>query len=145
MRSKSYGRIYMREGGLGMHLVNAYRQQYFLHVRPLMAMVKRPEEYARVRVRNSNEKPVIGCPAGDVWGLFEPYDDEVEITLVIGPRDQEIEMNLEVQEPENVVAGQTYILPSRDFETLYLALELMVRQEKTFQELLDDAETSIEL
>lgn len=143
MFGKAFARISIREGRLGLHLVNEYRQQYFLYANTLRVLVKRPEEYARVKARGSFDKPVTGCPAGDVWGVLEPYDDEVEITLVIGPRDQDIEMNLETQEPENVVAGQTYILPWQEFETLYQALELMVGQQGAFRELLEDAETAI--
>lgn len=143
MRPKYCAQIYLREGRPGMHLVNEHRQQYFLYAKPLMAMVKWPEEYARVKLRNAPKKPAIGYPAGEVWGVFEQDGDEVKITLAIGPRDQNIELNRETQEPENVVAAQTYILPREEFDILYQALELMVRQKELFQELLDGAETAI--
>jgi hypothetical protein len=141
---KSCARIDVRKDRLGLHLVNEYRQQYFLYAKPLMTMVTWPEEYARVKLRNAPQKPAIGYPAGDVWGVFESGEDEITITLLIGPRDLNIELNRQTQEPENVVAGQTYILPNEEFDMLYQALELMVHQKEEFQDLLDGAETSID-
>ena len=146
MVSLSCARLYERREKLGLHLVNDLRQDFILYAKPLMAMVKRPGEYARVKHRNGPGKEAIGYHPGEIWGLLDrPDRDTARISIVIGPGVQDITMNPRTRQPEEIVARHVYMLPMGDFKVLYSALALMVRQREVFHNLLNDAETAIDI
>lgn len=144
MAQKSYARVYMQGGKIGLHLVNAKQRDFILYAKPLLSMVKNPGQYARVKHRNGPGKPAIGYHPGEVWGILDPIGpDQMKLSIVLGAGGQDLVLNSVSKKPDNALCTYAFILPASDFNVFYRAIALMEQQRLDFQDLLDGADTAI--
>lgn len=144
MNPKSYARIYMRREKVGLRLVCEKKYNFILYSHALLSMVNYPASYRRVKYRNAILKEAIGYPAGEVWAVLEKHaDSHAKITVCIGPKNEDIEVDERTKKPINLLKEYVFFLPLADFKKFIDVLKLMKKQKHFFFEALEVADTEV--
>jgi hypothetical protein len=99
-------------------------------------MVSNPATYRRVKYRNAI-KEAVGYPAGEVWAMLEKHEgSHAKITVCIGPKNEDIELDERTEKPINLLKEHVFHLPLADFKKFIDVLQLMKKQKSLFSEAL---------
>lgn len=145
--NRSYARIEYLDwsGTLGLHMVNADSNSFFIHAEPLLAMYEYRDDYVRIKPKNKNCETSDSIYPGEIMGKMsflkisdiekKSINTSILINIYIGPAGKALYYNEETQQIKGQIEEHKYIFPDKEFKIFLETIKAMDEQQSKFKNL----------
>jgi len=142
MTGRSYAQIRWQSDRLGLLMVNANREKFFIHAEKLELMLTHGDEYVIIKERDRKPGRAIGYYPGMIMGSYTILDGSYHFTLYVGEPYRDIGYDKRTSELTHWIAIMEFQLPCDEVTKYQEVIGLMTGQRATFEARLEEAEAT---